>query len=116
VLAEKGLTADRFAEHLSGGDLISEERPWLIRHGLERYFAEDVVSAIHILALQVEGIVRDAAEILGLPTTSKVGSRHQARRLDSFLQDADVISAPRCRLHDAAPRFFERHQGRQPQE
>jgi hypothetical protein len=105
VLREKGWTAEAFAEHLSHGGLISESRLRLIKHGADRYFADDTVSALHILVLQVEGIVRDAAAVLGLPTTTRRGGRVQARMLDSLLEDEDIVAVLGCDF-STLPRVF----------
>jgi len=93
VLQEKGWSAETLSEHLSQGNLFSDGRLQLIRRGLDRYFEGDLFSAIHILVLQVEGIIRDIAGVLGLPTITRRGRRVQVRTLDSLLEDPDVVGA-----------------------
>jgi hypothetical protein len=49
LLATKGLTADTLRARLSQSNVFTPERLELVARGLERYFAGDYVSALHIL-------------------------------------------------------------------
>jgi hypothetical protein len=66
-LREAGLlTQDTLVDYLARWELMDESDLELIEAGLERYFAEDHVSAIHILAPRVEKVLKGMFEKAGL--------------------------------------------------
>ncbi len=94
LLATKGLTVDTLRAHLSQSNVFTPERLELVTRGLERYFAGDYVSALHILPIQLEGVIRDIAARLAVPTTSKArGTGLRERQLDDLLAAESLRSA-----------------------
>ncbi len=58
----KGLTAETLADYLAATGLFEEGNLAVLRVGLERLFAGDLVSALHILVLQFEDVLRSLIE------------------------------------------------------
>ena len=70
-LADAGRwTADSIVDFLASGVAFDEDKLPLLRTGVERYFARDYISAIHVLVPQIEDILRRLLGKMGLPTTS----------------------------------------------
>lgn len=65
-----GLTKESFLNYLSTSPFLDEDKLDLISPGIERYFAGDYVSAIHILVPHVEDILRRVIDKLGVSTTT----------------------------------------------
>lgn len=72
-----GLTAEVLAEYLFATDLFDADNLELIRIGLERHFASDFVSALHVLVPQFEDVVRTlferTGEVVIRPRTQQAG-------------------------------------------
>ena len=58
---------DALKKHLAATGVVGKDRQELILRGVDRYRDNDSVSAIHILVFQVEGLLRDFLEHIGLP-------------------------------------------------
>ena len=58
----KGLTAETLADYLAATGLFEEGNLAVLRVGLDRLFADDLVSAIHILVPQFEDVLRSLIE------------------------------------------------------
>ena len=76
---EKSLTAEALMEYLDQWGQIEEDNRPLIRLGIERYFAEDFASALHLLVPQLEDVIRTLFERAGLPSVqfSKDGQKFE---------------------------------------
>lgn len=94
---------------LSGAPAFDTGRFVILETGVKRYFSEDTIAAVHILAPQVEQGVRHLAALLGLPTlTARRGGGFYERTLDDLLRDtglepvlgADVLTYLRVLLTD----------------
>ncbi|HEY8744731.1 MAG TPA: DUF4209 domain-containing protein [Chloroflexota bacterium] len=62
----------------------------VVQVGIDRYFAEDYVSALHILVPQLEDAIRRILAILGVATTSFRDGVTQEKTLDSVLSTAEL--------------------------
>lgn len=65
-------TVEQIIEFLRLSPLFSSDEGPLLRVGLEAYWTEDFVKAIHILVPQVEHILRNFLNLLGIPTLKTV--------------------------------------------
>ncbi|MGI8553521.1 MAG: DUF4209 domain-containing protein [Dehalococcoidia bacterium] len=63
-------TADTVVDFLSSGVAFDQDKLPILRTGIERYFARDYISVIHVLVPQIEDILRRLRGKIGLPTTS----------------------------------------------
>ena len=59
---QKGLTAETLADYLAAAGLFEEGNLAVLRVGLDRLFADDLVSALHILVPQFEDVLRSLIE------------------------------------------------------
>ena len=64
---ERGLSPDTLRDYLDESGSIEPDNLPLIERGLERYFAEDFASALHLLVPQLEDVIRHLFERVGLP-------------------------------------------------
>lgn len=58
----RGLTAESFCDYLAASDLFDTDNLTIIQVGLERYFAADYISMLHILVPQYEDSLRSIIE------------------------------------------------------
>lgn len=65
-----GFTMDSLVSYMSSSPFFDEDKLEVIRVGIERYFAADYVSAVHILVPQLEDVLRRIIGKLGVSTTS----------------------------------------------
>lgn len=88
---EDRFTADTFIAHLNNWDFLDDTDMPFIEVGLERYFAEDYVSALHVLVPRIEHMMKSAFEQSGLPSVA-VKSKRQIREqtFGDFLRRGDV--------------------------
>lgn len=68
---DSGLTADSLVSYVSASPFFDEDKLEMIRVGIERYFAGDHVSAIHVLVPHLEDVLRRTIGRLGVSTTSR---------------------------------------------
>lgn len=68
AIKKHGLTADDLLAPFLEREL-GESTVQLLHRGLERFLAEDYISALHILAPRVEALIRDQLNTLGFDTT-----------------------------------------------
>ncbi len=89
---EQGVGAEEVVSFLRQSNVFEDGLFQLMKHGLERFFAEDYVSAIHILVFQIEGVIRDLAASLGLPVTKpgKEPGTTRLRQLAEFLAEEKI--------------------------
>lgn len=64
---EKGLNAETLLQYLDNWGFLEEARRPLLQRGIEHYFAADFASALHLLVPQLEHIIRNLFERVGLP-------------------------------------------------
>jgi hypothetical protein len=82
---EHGDYRQQLFEFLAETGTISEHRVKIIRVGIDRYYEQDYVSAIHLLVFQIEGILRDMIGKLGLPTFSYRNNEMRERMLSDII-------------------------------
>jgi hypothetical protein len=81
---EKGLNAQPFGDYFERWQLMDPRHVPFLRRGFERYYADDYISALHILTPQVEGVLRSLLWQQGLVVT---GLTRDAKGID-----ADTLS------------------------
>jgi len=86
LVKEKGLDANSFTAFLEKSKIYRKEKLEIIKIGLERYFAGDYVSAIHVLAPQLEATLREVLERLGEATISMRQEGILEKPLDEVLR------------------------------
>jgi hypothetical protein len=86
-LRDKGLSDDAIIEQLRSSPVFGSDRLELLRSGIANFLSGDFVAAIHVLAIQIEGVLRDLAAKVGRPTSVRTRSGIQERQLDSLLTD-----------------------------
>lgn len=94
-LREEGLlSSESFVAHLRTWQLLDESDVPFIRTGLERYFAQDYTSSLHVLVARIEHMLKSAFEQAGEPVVV-VPNTNQIREqtLGDFLCREDVRSA-----------------------
>lgn len=79
-------TADAIVDFLASGVVFDEDKLPLLRTGIERYFARDYISALHVLVPQVEDTLRRLIGKMGLPTTGIRDGVMQAITLGDVLK------------------------------
>jgi lysyl-tRNA synthetase class 1 len=88
------LTAVEFAIFINRGDLFGDGQ--LLASGLEAWFAQDYVKAIHVLVPQVELGLRSLAGLKGQPTTKtsvKYGGAQMAVTMGDILYSPTYVAA-----------------------
>jgi Domain of unknown function (DUF4209) len=81
---EKGLNAQSLGDYFERWPLMDPRHVPFLRRGFERYYADDYISASHILTPQVEGVLRSLLWQQGLVVT---GLTRDAKGID-----ADTLS------------------------
>lgn len=89
---EKGLDTETLMQFLGQGDLFDSETLDTVVAGVERYFAQDYVSALHVLVPQLEDVLRKFLGKLGLATTSFREGLTREKTLDIVLEAAELRS------------------------
>jgi predicted nucleotidyltransferase len=86
-------TADSVTDFLASGVVFDADKLMLLRTGIERYFARDYVSSLHVLVPLFEDVLRRLRGKLGLNTTSvKPGSSlWRQMTLEEVLATAQLI-------------------------
>lgn len=69
LTSERGLSATSLAGYLCSSQVVGGNRKDFLEAALERYFAGDHVSCIHVLVPQIEHILRSILPRIGLPDT-----------------------------------------------
>lgn len=92
---EKGLLSkDSILEFLKNSPVFDEKRYVFIEKGLDAFFANDYITAIHLLIPQIENVVRTIIEKTGGLTLkpSRNGGFH-LKTFDELLRDEDLNKA-----------------------
>lgn len=87
----KGIfTTENILAYISQSPSFTKEKNPIIKRGLEAYFAQDYIVAIHLLIPQIEAGIRNLLEVANIPTlkTNKSGNGFQLRILDDMLHDS----------------------------
>ena len=94
----KNLDADKLLAHFVETEFVGERSRSLVQIGVERYFAGDFVSALHILVPQLEDSIRRLFERAGLPSIkqSKNGDSWEYETYGNLLR----------RMKDQFPQFL----------
>jgi len=98
--AEHKIAARRVARHIAKSPWVEERNAALIRHGLNRYYAGDYISAVHILTPQLEDVIRHILPTLGLAMTSTRNGKEREKPLDVIFDDSGEHEALRRLLGD----------------
>lgn len=99
-LKEAGMTSEDVMERLEAWPELDPERVQLIRVGIERHFADDHVSAIHVLIPQLEAMLRHLFMRAGYAVTViRKGTTQQEETLNEFLDRDDVRKQLRDDYH-----------------
>ena len=88
--AEKGLSADVWHALLAENDVIDEATLPAVDRGIERYFAHDYVSALHILVPQLEDTMRGVLDRLHIPRVSMIDGQLREMPLNMVLDTPEV--------------------------
>lgn len=89
---ERELNANSFTAFLEKSKTYEREKLEIIKIGMERYFAGDYVSAIHVLVPQLEATLRKVLETLGEPTISMRQGAIREKPLDEVLRSPKMES------------------------
>ena len=74
-LMDNGMKHENLADYFESKNIFSKDTSSILRVGIERFFAEDYVSALHILVPRFEGVFLDLTEAVG--EVDVVASRKQ---------------------------------------
>ena len=85
-LRSDGLTVGEIMDALRACPFFTPEGLELIESGLDRWFADDHVSAIHLLVPQIEAVLRALLKALRIPVTRVSESHVIVRLLDALLR------------------------------
>lgn len=88
--SEKGLTAETFTRYLRSRPIFEPATLEVVAIGVERYFADDQVSALHVLVPQLEDTFRDILGKLGLSRTSAQQGLTREKPLDVVLATPEL--------------------------
>jgi hypothetical protein len=92
LVKEKGLNEKDVLDFISSTPIIRKERLEIIQHGLKAYFANDMLTAIHVLIPQIEEAIRNLVEMSGgIVLKKNRGGGYQLRTFDDLLRDQIVI-------------------------
>jgi hypothetical protein len=79
-----GLNRESLTDYLCSRDFLKSESKF-IKCALERYFAEDYASFLHISVIRIESILRNFLITLNIPRTTERGGVVQEKTLDKIL-------------------------------
>lgn len=86
-------TTENILAYISQSPSFTKEKIPIIKRGLEAYFAQDYIVAIHLLIPQIEASIRSLLERENIPTlkSCKSPNEFQQRTLDDMLRDSKAI-------------------------
>lgn len=87
TIEKLGLNSLNTVEFISSANVFSPNRLSIINRGIESYFANDHLVAIHLLVPQIEEAVRNIIENAGGNVLRQKGSGMQLRTFDDILRD-----------------------------
>lgn len=91
-LREEGrFTASSLMEHIEQWELVSERDLPFIEKGVERYFSDDFISALHILTPRIEHMLKSALEQVGISPVAVPNERQvREQTFGTYLHRDDV--------------------------
>jgi hypothetical protein len=94
-LKEEALfSSESFIAHMRTWEFLDESDVPFIETGLERYFAEDYASALHLLTTRIEHMLKSAFEQVGVPVIVVADQRRiREQTLGDFLNRGEVRTA-----------------------
>lgn len=99
IVEQKGVQSAHVKARIEGWKLLHESNRPIVLHGVERHFAGDYISAIHILTPQFEALIRRAfllagsGEAIETSYSKAEGIGQQERTFGSFLSKDEVKEA-----------------------
>lgn len=91
ITSEKILNTDNFIDFIKDSPVFAESRLEIIQRGIQAYYDNDLVVAIHLLIPQIEEAVRNLIELAGGVVLKKNrGGGYQLKTFDEILRD-DII-------------------------
>lgn len=86
-----GLTVDSLLAEVTQSPVWHEKRHAILRRGIEAYFVEDPIVAVHVLVTEIENAVRNIAAGLGLTVQkrNRMGG-FDLKNLGDFLADEQI--------------------------
>lgn len=88
---EYGLDKEKMSMYFGDWELSKDEHLDIIDTAFERYFSQDYISAVYILAPKIEAIIRDMFDKAGYCTTTLKSGRQQEQNFGDFLRRPEVI-------------------------
>ncbi|WP_063563851.1 DUF4209 domain-containing protein [Paenibacillus sp. O199] len=76
----------KIEERFTESNFITEDRKFILMHGIQRFLDKDYISSTHILLFQVEGILRDILGKCGLPTFTYRNNEMRERMLPDIVE------------------------------
>lgn len=91
VISEKTLDVDDFIDFIKVSPVFAESRHLIIRRGIQAYYDDDLVVAIHVLIPQIEEAIRNLVELAGGVVLKKNrGGGFQLKTFGEILRD-DIL-------------------------
>lgn len=91
ITSEKVLGVNNFIDFIEDSPVFAESRLEIIQRGIQAYYDNDLVVAIHLLIPQIEEAVRNLIELAGGVVLKKNrGGGYQLKTFDEILRD-DII-------------------------
>jgi hypothetical protein len=90
-----GMDANSIYQIIQARDFISSDQKEILKCGIDRMFAEDYISTLHIIVPQFEGAFRRFFEYYGFPTTNVAFDITQKEQtFNEFIENDFVRSLP----------------------
>jgi hypothetical protein len=108
----RGLAVGDVVAHLRSWPLLPPQKLPLLQHGIERLFAADWISAIHVLVPHIEDVLRRVLRSAGIASTVLRPDGSQGEQtLGGLLQQPEVERAIGAPLHRTATYLLVDEQG-----
>jgi len=93
LISKFNLNAEKLVNYLYKSPIFDEKRRGFFIKGIEAYLDKQHLVALHILIPQIEAIIRNLAEMIGLPVLKPSHSGgFNYRTLDELLRDEKIIA------------------------
>ncbi len=95
IKAKHGMDSEKIIQFLADKPLFAGIHMGLLREGLDAYFSEDYVKAIHTIVPQIESVLRNMLRLMGIPTlkySNRTGAM-QVKNLNEILAEPRVKKA-----------------------
>ncbi|KXX70957.1 DUF4209 domain-containing protein [Flammeovirga sp. SJP92] len=88
IISDKILNTNDFISFLENSVVFEESRLTIIKRGIQAYFEDDLIVAVHILIPQIEEAIRNLVELLGGVVLKKSrGGGFQLKTFDDILRN-----------------------------